>query len=268
VSPVAASIGDSASTLVVIADGEIAGVPFAALRDSSGMFLIERQPVRFANSFRDASVVAVPDDRRGMVALIANPDPAGINDLAPLPAAADEVSLIAGLYEPGRARTHTDATRSVFVDAMHRASVLHFAGHAVFDADRPERSYVVLAPDSLGRAHDAQLTASEIAGIDLGGVRLVVLSACETLPARRGRTGGVSGLAAAMLAGGADGVVGTDWRVNDLLARELMVAFHRAYRVHHDGPRALRVAQLEMLRSKEPAHRPPASWAGFRYAGS
>ena len=112
------------------------------------------------------------------------------------------------------------------------------------------------------------MTAREIANTDLRAMRLVVLSACETLPARHGRSGGVSGLAAAMLVGGAAGVVGTDWRVDDRLARDLTVAFHREYRALGDGPRALRAAQLEMLRSKNSPVRSPASWAGFRYAGN
>ena len=268
VRPVAGLLGDSTTTLAVVADGEIAGVPFAALRDSSGTHLIELHPIRFANSFRDAVAAPAARGTPEVVALVANPDANDMNGLAPLPEAAGEVRRIAGLYDSARVQVRTRATRSDLVAALGQADVLHFAGHAVFDADRPERSYVVLAPDTSGSAKPGRLTAREIADADLRGMRLVVLSACETLPARRGRSGGVSGLAAAMLAGGARGVVGTDWRVDDRIARDLTVAFHREYRVRGDGPRALRAAQLEMLRSTDGPVRSPASWAGFRYAGN
>jgi CHAT domain-containing protein len=268
VRPISGALGDSTVTLAVVADGEIAGVPFAALRDSTGAYLIERNPIRFENSFRDATLVDADRDDRRIIALLANPDAQGFADLAPLRAATDEVTRIAALYEPDRVLTRTSATRPEFMNAMARAEVLHFAGHAVFDTDRPERSFVVLAPDSLGQRRAGRLTAREIAAVDLRGMRLVVLSACETLPGRQGRAAGVSGLAAALLVGGVGGVVGTDWRVDDRLARDLMVVFHREYRTLGDGPRALRAAQLEMLRSQEPANRSPASWAGFRYAGN
>ena len=268
VRPVIAMVGDSGSSVAVVADGEIAAVPFAALRDSAGTYLIERHPVRFANSFRDVATASATQRDRSVVALFANPDAEGVNGLPPLPEAVDEVNQIAALYEPSRVLLRTGVTRSELLHALARTDLLHFAGHAVFDADRPERSYVVLAPESSGTVRDSRLTAREIATANLRRVRLVVLSACETLPARQGRTGGVSGLAAAMLAGGARGVVGTDWRVDDRLARRLTVAFHRAHRALGDGARALRAAQLEMLQSEDPLDRSPASWAGFRYAGN
>ena len=159
------------------------------------------------------------------------------------------------------------ATRRALVAALERASLLHFAGHSVFDVDRPERSYLVLAPDSANGGGDDVLSASDVSRLDLRRLRLVVLSACETLAARQGRSGAVSGLAGAFLAAGAGGVVGADWRVDDRLTRDFMLAFHRAYRALDDGPRALQAAQLEMLRSADASHRSPAAWAAFRYAG-
>jgi CHAT domain-containing protein len=62
-------------------------------------------------------------------------------------------------------------------------------------------------------------------------------------------------------------VLGSLWRIDDQHARSVMDAFHRRYRLHEDGPRALREAQLQMLQSPDPALRSPAAWAGYRYAG-
>jgi CHAT domain-containing protein len=134
----------------------------------------------------------------------------------------------------------------------------------VFDDARPERSYLVLARGADGRT---RLTADEIEHLDLRGVRLVVLSACQTQRAVGGRAGGFAGLSGAMLAAGAGGVVGSLWRVDDALTRALMTEFHRAYRASPDGSAALRAAQLRLLQSPDPALRSPAAWAGFRYSG-
>jgi CHAT domain-containing protein len=142
--------------------------------------------------------------------------------------------------------------------------VVHYAGHAVFDDARPERSALVLA----GAGGAGALTAAQAAELDLRHVRLVVLSACQTLRARDGRAGGFAGFTRSLLAAGAGGVLGSLWRVDDERTRALMVAFHQAYRASGDGPGALRAAQLRLLRSADPALRSPAAWAGFRYAGA
>jgi CHAT domain-containing protein len=143
--------------------------------------------------------------------------------------------------------------------------MVHFAGHAVFDDARPERSYLVLAPsrdDASGR-----LTAAELARLDLRRVRLVVLSACRTTRTGHSRGAGYSGLSGALLAAGASGTIGSTWDVDDRSTGELMAAFHDAHRRGMNPRDALRAAQLTLLRSRDPRLRTPAAWAGFRYAG-
>jgi CHAT domain-containing protein len=104
--------------------------------------------------------------------------------------------------------------------------------------------------------------------MDLSHLRLVVLSACQTQRSTGGRSGGFAGLSGAMLAAGAGGVVGSQWRVDDALTRELMAGFHAAYRASGDGADALHRAQLRLLGSPDSALSSPSAWAGFRYAGS
>jgi CHAT domain-containing protein len=104
--------------------------------------------------------------------------------------------------------------------------------------------------------------------MDLRGVRLFVLSACRTQRSGSGRSGGFGGLAGALLDAGAGGVVGSVATVDDGATRVLMARFHRAWRRSGDGAAALRDAQVEMIRSVDPALRSPAAWGAFRYAGS
>jgi CHAT domain-containing protein len=265
--PVRDHLGASGTPLVILADGDIAGIPFAALLDAErGRYLLEDHPLRFAASLADAHGPAQPPPGPvGPALLVADPafDRLEYPTLDPLPGARAETNSLRVLYPDAVVLAGRDATLAEFTARAPRASVIHYAGHAVFDDARPERSFLVLA----GEGDSGRLSAETVSGMELGGVRLVVLSACRTLRSRQGRSGGFAGLSRAMLAAGAGGVVGSLWKVDDRLAQPLMLAFHREYRRTSDPARALREAQLHLLRSPDRALRSPAAWAGYRYAG-
>ncbi len=271
VRPIQRRLGAPGAPLVLITDREIAAVPFAALRDTAeGRYLIEQHPLRFASSLRGAPrALRKRAPPRTRVLLVADPafDRSAFPGLARLPGAAGEVQAIAAQYADTALLAGPAATRTAFEAALHQAGIVHYAGHAVFDDERPEQSLLVLAAGS-DAAASARITAAELERLDLGSIRLVVLSACETIRSRCGRSGGFAGLASAFLAAGAGGVVGSLWRVDDHLTQELMREFHRAYGRSGDGAGALRAAQLRLLGSSDPALDSPAAWAGFRYAGT
>lgn len=252
--------------LVVIADGAIAAVPFAALQDG-GRYLVEDHALRFAVSLREARRTPRADAADGVL-LVADPahDAREHPLLERLAHARQEVRTITASYPGAAVLEDVRATRPAVQSALARSGVIHFAGHAVFDDQRPERSYLVLAPPA-GGGGGGRITAAELARMDLARVRLVVLSACRTVRSGSGRAGGFTGLSGALLAAGAGGTVGSTWNVDDRATAALMARFHRAYRERGDGPDALRDAQLALLRSADPALRTPAAWAGFRYAG-
>jgi CHAT domain-containing protein len=262
VRPVEDRLGPAETPLVILADGEVSGVPFDVLYDARrGKYLLEGHSLRFASSLADASRPAPARTGPETALLVADPafDPDYNPSLDPLPGARAEASALERLYPAHDLLADSEATRGEFTRRAQRANLIHYAGHAVFDDARPERSYLVLAGDSTS----GQLTADSISVLKLGGVRLVVLSACQTLRTREGRSGGFAGLSGALLSAGAGGVVGSMWDVDDSLAQPLMLAFHREYLSTHDPARALRNAQRQQLRLR----RSPAGWAGFRYAG-
>jgi CHAT domain-containing protein len=267
--PLASRLGPRDAALILIADGELGDVPFPALLDSrSGRYLVEDHVLRIAASLRDARRrISRGTLARSGILLVADPafDPASHPGLQRLAGAAAEAEAVAGLYPAASVLRGERADRATVLEALSRSGILHYAGHAVFDDGRPERSYLALA--SSGAGDGGRLLASEIERLDLDGLRLVVLSACETLRGRKGNAGGFVGLSRALLAAGADGVVGSLWKVQDDRTQTLMVEFHRAHRDSGDGARALREAQLRLLRSGIPTLRAPATWAAFRFAG-
>lgn len=267
VRPVEKRLGPAETPLVILVDGEIAGVPFAALWDAArDRFLVQDHPLRFAATLAEAARPAPPAGRPAPALLVADPafDEVQYPTLNRLGGARAEVDSLRALYPASVVLQGAAATRDALLDGAPRASVIHYAGHAVFDDARPERSALVLAgPDTTGR-----LTAEAVNALQLRGVRLVVLAACRTVRAREGRSGGLAGFSGAVVAAGAGGVLGSLWDADDRLTQPLMLAFHRAFRRSNDPARALREAQLELLRSRDPARRSPAAWAGFRYIGS
>jgi CHAT domain-containing protein/tetratricopeptide (TPR) repeat protein len=268
--PLARYLGPPETPLIIIADGMLGAVPFAALWDArTGRYLVESHPLRYAVSLPEARRMRSPERRMSRALFVS--DPAFDWRLHPgverLPAAAEEVREIAAGYPRPRLLSTAEATTDALRKALGESGLVHYAGHAMFDGERPERSHLLLAavPGAAGRG---ELAAGEIAGMDLRHLSLVVLSACQSVRTGPERAAGFSGLAGAFLAAGAGGAVGSLWDVDDRLTRPLMVAFHRAYRASGDAPGALRAAQLQLRTSADPALRSPAAWAGFRYLGS
>jgi CHAT domain-containing protein len=138
------------------------------------------------------------------------------------------------------------------------------------------RSGLALAGANLtleGRAPDGQedgiLTAEEVAGLELAGTRLVVLSACETGLGEARAGEGVLGLRRAFVRAGAENLVMTLWQVEDAATRRLMTDFYR----RHLAGRPVRPALLEAQRhalaeQRQAGDEPnPFLWAGFVASG-
>jgi CHAT domain-containing protein len=135
-------------------------------------------------------------------------------------------------------------------DALPRARLVHFATHGLVRDSDPLGSHLMLATAG-GRAYrashdDGRLTASEIAHLRLSS-DLVVLGACRSA---RGAVSsdGISGLTRAFMAAGAPSVIATLWDVPDTATSRLMERFYRLYLAGVSKDRALRAAQLALLR--------------------
>jgi CHAT domain-containing protein len=111
---------------------------------------------------------------------------------------------------------------------------------------------------------DGILTALEMASLDLGGVELLTLSACETGLGAAAGGEGLLGLQRAAQISGARAVLASLWKVDDEGTRELMGRFY-ANLWQQGLPRAeaLRAAQLAMLRER----RPVRDWGAWVLSG-
>jgi CHAT domain-containing protein/Flp pilus assembly protein TadD len=305
--PVAARAG-GARRLLLSPDGALWLVPWAALpSDDQGTYAVEKYAIGYVVSGRDL-LVPPAKERPGPALVLADPDydrqPAGgstavrggaeglarIGRAKRLPGTAAEARAIAP-----RLKAYTGEQPRVFLAGEAREGVFKSARgprvvvlstHGFFlDEPADGRGSKVLQNPLLrcglllaGCNHrdrlppgeeDGVLTGLEIAGADLRGTELVVLSACETGLGDVHNGEGVAGLRQAFQLAGARSVVATLWQIPDRETVPLMTAFFDGLAKGESKSDALRDAQLRLLKQrregKQSGH--PFFWAAFTLTG-
>ncbi|ROQ35102.1 tetratricopeptide repeat protein [Streptomyces sp. PanSC19] len=228
VAPLAGLTGPE-DTIVICPTGPLHQVPFHALSVEGNALLIERNAVAYLPSVSLLRTLSHRESRTGRGAVVLG-DPGG-----DLPYAREEARLLAGRLgtEP---LLGAEATRQRVLDAMAGAGILHAACHAAFRTDDPLSSGLVLA--------DGSLTGRDILREDWHGVRLAVLSACETGLGGADRTDEVLGLSRSLLFAGVRSLVMSLWRVPDRSTAFLMGTFHDLTLSGEPPAQALRAAML------------------------
>jgi CHAT domain-containing protein len=269
------------SRLTIVPHGPLLGLPFAALMDSSGRYLVESYDLHYVPAI-GALQTGRPATKRTLSALlVGDPGPDAARDRAlPLPAlpwANREVAAIDRLL-PARAVVlrGAEATEANVRRQIEGRTLLHFATHGIVQNEENLASYLALRPGGAGvdPSVDGKLTANETYGLRLDA-DLIVLSGCRTaLGPIMGD--GVIGFTRAFLAAGADSVVATMWDVADQTSYEIMRNFYSAWVGGVDKSKALRRAQLSVIRALRAGTirvngvalpESPRFWAGYVLVG-
>jgi CHAT domain-containing protein len=241
------------SLITIEPHGPLLMLPFAALRDAQGRYLLERFTLHYvpAISLLDFTRKEAPPARHFL--LVA--DPAGLPNgadgkaLPALPGSRREVAAIARLVPVSDVKLleGKDASEQQVRDLSGKNSVVHFATHGIIRDDRPFDSYLALGASGAGKDRDGRLTAQEIYALRLQS-DLVFLSACRSGLGKV--TGdGMMGLTRAFLYAGAPSVIASLWDVADEPTYRLVPAFYRSWLQGKSKSAALRSAQLELLRA-------------------
>src|SRR5690606_8692464 len=134
------------------------------------------------------------------------------------------------------------------------------------DMTRNRRAEGGLALAGANAGPAGSLSAEEIVGLDLSGLRLAVLSACETGRGTEVTGQGVLGLQASVLAAGTRGLVMSLWKVPDESTALLMEHFYRNLWEGGMTPAtALREAQFAV--AADARFGAPVHWAAWVLAG-
>ena len=265
VRPVETDIGD-APNVAFIADGFLQRLPFATLFDGE-RFLIERHTVSVGTNaaimFRSAQRIrAWLPTQRASALVVSVPFSPGLRRL---PDADREAQMVASMYPDAQMLTGARATRDELLRGMARHDVLHFAGHAVANAEYPTLSRLFLAPDVDNPS--GFVFARDVMALSNVAIRVAVLAACETGGGRTSRSEGTLSLARPFLAAGVPAVVAGLWDARDRVGPPLFAAFHRALRAGQTPAAALRAGQLALLRGDDAELRRPDRWGVFAAIG-
>lgn len=249
-------------------------LPFSSLVSPEGKYLVEEFTTFYspgANVFirttaNGATKASITDER---LLGIGNPDFDGklLPDLEDLPDATKEVKGIEKNYPGSTVWTGKDATKNAFLSAYRDYDILHIAGHYIVEPDSPLLSKLVLSRSSEG-LDGSLLTNFDLMSEKLSRTKLVILSACQTGVEGYYGGEGLVGLSRTFLAVGAPLVVASAWKVDSPATSPLMQNFHR-YRKEGrlTTVRALRAAQLDMLRDAKGNYQAPYYWAAFSAFG-
>jgi CHAT domain-containing protein len=231
--PLRGSLGN-ATHLVISPDGALNLVPFEALVDDRGAYLIERYETSYVTSGRDLLRMQIAHPTTNPPVIMADPffgEPPSKTAtfpmyFAPLGATGLEAQAIKRLFSDATLLVGSDATKAR-LQQVKAPEILHIASHGFFlenlargDAQAAAagnpllRSGLVLAGanERQNGSSDGILTALEASSLDLWGTKLVTLSACDTGVGET-EMARAYGLRRAFLLAGAETVVMNLWPV-------------------------------------------------------
>lgn len=203
-----------------------------------------------------------------------------VSALVPLPGTRREVNAIAAEFGAGRAEVllGPDASEArVRMAELSQTDIIVFATHGLIAGElqglaEPALALTPPAGDAADRLpdNDGLLTAGEIAGLTLSA-DWVVLSACNTAAGNGEGAEGLSGLARAFFAAGAEALLVSHWPVRDDAAARLTATAFAEIEAEptmrkSEAMRRAMIALMDDPSDDTLAH--PASWAPFFVVGN
>lgn len=233
------------SSISLIPFGRLGLLPVSSAQinvDGDLMFFCDRFETKLAPnglSVLGSQIRAANSDQNhGQFLTLGNPkpQPSHVRDLPSAEAesrAAYDIAIAKGLPRDQVLRlAPEEGNKAHVIEGLQRAWLAHLAVHGTFLAEDPLNSYLLLSGDDSTPEADCHLSLHEaIQGkVNMAGLRLLVLSACETaindvldVPDE------VLSLAAGFIQAGAAGVIASLWAVDDHASYLLITRFFQFY---------------------------------------
>jgi CHAT domain-containing protein len=243
------------NTIFIEADEILSRIPWSALVLPDGDYLGQSKAI-----VNTPGLLYMPAHKRGKQArdkmLVVYPGSVTFENTKypPLPQAEAEADYVAHVYPNTRYLRDQDVSTRELLKELPEASMFHFTGHA---ATRQDKGELIIHGDSGGDA----LSASQLAVLNLSGMRLAVLSACST-SGESEATGDPNGLVRALLDAGVQRAVASQWDIDSDASKDLMWNFYRALDLAQTSEGALREAWKSLAGNSHPYY-----WAAFQVFG-
>ena len=268
--------------LRIAPDGMLNLVPFAALSDGRGRFLIERFAISYVSAGRDLAGVIRHQESAGPMIIALSPGAGPKHAVSGGAFRADRLERLDGAELEARELQKRipkaqllgegEATEQR-VKQLHRPALLHIVGHGIVrgnedcqaapaspgcqlgidPAARIMSLSAIVLEEAYGRGagstQDGLLTALELQTLDLQGTEMLVLSQCRMADGVPSSGEGVFGMRRAAAIAGVSTFVAPLWKIADTTQRTLMGRFYQELGEGKGRAEALRQAQLYLLRS-------------------
>jgi CHAT domain-containing protein len=251
-----------ATTIVFVPDGATATVPFSALTNGQGRYLIEDHAIVIAPS---AAAYEVTNDRRQHMqtprSVLVVSAPAAADDQGALAFVDGEARQVGNAYARSTRLRDEQAQFDELKARAPEAQAIHFGGHAIGDDRGFEPASIVLWQ----KGGERRMHAEEVAKLHLRKASVVVLAGCSTGRGERRAAEGVISVAHGFLSAGSPSVIATLWPIADDKAAMFFPRLHRRLAEGLSPADALRETQREAI------HRgdiPPSLWAAVQDIGS
>ncbi len=252
----------SVHRLRISPDGMLTLVPFSALEDSRGHFLVERFAISYLSAGRDLAAPADRDHAAGPPVIALSPGHG--KGLDHLDGAELEAHALQRLIPGARLLAEREATVQN-VKALRSPALLHIVGHGLVRGNEdcaaepgsPGCALAGLDPGSRAMnlsaivLDDGLLTALQLETLDFHGSEMLVLSQCRMADGVPSSGDGVYGMRRAAAIAGVKTFVAPLWNVSDTTERALMVHFYQELSLGRGRADALRLAMLEVMRTPE-----------------
>ncbi len=260
----------NANRLVIIPDENLFYLPFDALMKSldkndfllnhyvisyhySASLLLQKKSISSLHSKLDSVLAFAPYTKA--ITFMASNEPT-------LPFSDDEVNL-------GVISKHFSerATKTQFLKTYQGFKYIHLATHATLGADS-SNNWIKFYPEK-GNTESNKLYIHEIYNMNFYGTDLVTLSACETGGGLSVSGEGLVSLSRAFIYAGANGIVSTLYKTDDLVTAFIMKRMYHHLENGNDVAEALQKSKLDLIESDEINSRlkSPNYWANFVYVG-
>lgn len=247
------------SNLVIIPNGSLHFLPFQALKNRNGEYLVQKYNLIYAPS---AGVYILCKERpagkgsRFMGMALAD---ISVGDKNGLPGTEDEVRKILPLFPDNISAFGVQSTETFVKKNAGRFNFIHFATHGSYNYRQPLYSCLLFPPSD---EDDGRLNVYEVFEMNLDA-KLVTLSACETGLGNINQGDEITGLSRAFLFAGSSSVLVSLWAVADYPTSVLMASFYRHLK-DHPVQEALTLAQREVIK----IFPQPLYWSPFILIGN
>jgi CHAT domain-containing protein len=247
------------SNLVIVPNGALHFLPFQALRNPKGEYLVQNFNLVYAPS---ASVYMICNDRpvrngsRFLGMALAD---VSIENKPGLPGTEDELRKILPLFPENISAVGQQGTETFVKKNAASCNFIHFATHGSYNYRQPLYSHLLLPASD---EDDGLLNVFEVLEMNINA-KLVTLSACETGLGNISQGDEITGLSRAFLFAGSSSVIVSLWAVADYPTSLLMSTFYK-YLKEHPVQEALTLAQRDVIK----VYPQPLFWSPFILIGN